>query len=37
VVPILLLRVRYRFPAAISSYARSYLRVIVVDEEKGGG
>jgi hypothetical protein len=35
VVPILLLRVRFRFPAAISSYARSYLRVVLVDDEKG--
>jgi hypothetical protein len=34
VVPIVLLRLRYRFPAGISSYARSYLRVLVIEEPK---
>jgi hypothetical protein len=31
VVPILILRLRHRFPPSISSYARSYLRVQVVE------
>ena len=34
VVPIFLLRLRHRFPPAISSYARSYLRVEVVEGEQ---
>lgn len=34
-VPIFLLRLRFRFPGAISSYARSYLRVLLVEDEEG--
>jgi hypothetical protein len=37
VVPILLLRLRFRFPAAISSYAPSYLRLTVLGEDEGRG